>query len=292
MGTTWSLRAVAPPANVETGIVSQCDLVIGQMSQWESESVLSRFNRSLPGAWQDLPAEFCHVLAAALDIQKASAGAFDPAIGRISELWGFGTSGRTEHAPDIADINALTNGHRGIEFDPAGNRARRTEGGALDFSGIAKGYAVDLAAQWLLANGVRHFLMEIGGELRGSGIRPDGQPWWVDLEAPPGLHPLPIRIALHDLSIATSGDYRRWFENDGTRYSHSIDPVTGKPISNGVRSVTVAHRECMLADAWATALTVLGAEEAMRVAEGQRLAAYLLTGSKEYMSSAWAAMLD
>lgn len=292
MGTTWLLHAIAPPAGTVAGIVAQFDLVIGQMSQWESESDLSRFNHCVPGEWQTLPAEFAHVLGAAIDISKASAGAFDATIGRVADLWGFGASGRKDGVPEDAKLLGVANGMDGIEFDRIGHRARRSESAVLDFSGIAKGYAVDLASAWLRANSVRHFLLEVGGELHGSGIQPDGQPWWVDIETPPGMALPPSRIALHELSVATSGDYRRWFESGGARYTHTIDPATGRPITNGVRSVTVAHRECMIADAWATALTVLGADEAMRIAQENGLAAYLATDTNEYLSSAWAAMLD
>jgi FAD:protein FMN transferase len=142
--------------------------------------------------------------------------------------------------------------------------------------------------------GIEDFLIEIGGELRGEGVKPDGQPWWVELEPVPGAKLAPLRVALHGLSVATSGDYRRFFERDGRRYAHSIDPRTGWPIDNQVVSVSVLHHEAMLADAWATALTVLG-PDGMLLAEQQGLAAHMVTREgdafSERISPALQAML-
>ena len=288
MGTSWSLQAVAPPATTVHGVEAAFDLVVAQMSQWEAGSDLSRFNRARPGIWREVPGELAHVVGAALEIARASDGAFDAGLGHLTEAWGFGSGGPVDRAPPSTGVSAA----RTIDFDPATRRIRRGEGAALDLSGIAKGYAVDLAAEWLLDMGVRHFLLEVGGELRGEGIRPDGQPWWVDVEIPPTSSIAPWRIALHDLSAATSGHYRRGFRAGGQHYSHSFDPATGRPIVNGVASVTVLHRSCMMADGWATALTVLGPEAATALADEQQLAACVISGDREYVSRAWSAMLD
>ncbi len=288
MGTSWSLLAVKPPLAAAEGVQAAFDRVVGQMSQWEANSDLSRLNRAKSGVWQALPAEFADVMEAALDVARASGGAFDPCLGALTERWGFGAAGRVDRVPESA---ADETADRGVEFDPETRRIRRSEGAIIDLSGIAKGYGVDLAADWLLASGARHFLIEVGGELRGEGIRPDGQPWWVDIEMPPSSSAVPYRIALHDLSAATSGNYRRGFTVDGQRYSHSFDPRTGRPIVNGVSSVTVLHRSCMMADGWATALTVLGPQAAIALADEQKLAACVIAGDREYISSAWRAML-
>lgn len=288
MGTSWSLQAVAPPVATLQGVQAALDLVVAQMSQWERESDLACFNRAAPGTWSEIPAEFAHVIEAALDIARASGGAFDPGLGRVTEAWGFGSAGRPGQVPDPGKLVA----DRTIDFDRATRRIRRGEGGALDLSGIAKGYAVDLAAEWLLDIGVRHFLLEVGGELRGEGIRPDGQPWWVDVEMPPTSSIPPWRIALHDLSAATSGNYRRGVTVDDRYYSHSFDPRTGRPIVNSISSVTVLHRSCMMADGWATALTVLGPQAGIALADEQQLAACVIAGDREYVSRAWRAMQD
>jgi thiamine biosynthesis lipoprotein len=286
MGTSWSLHAVGSSPSLAAGVQAALDLVVAQMSQWDSASHLSRFNRSAVGEWFDLPAEFAHVVDAALTIQRASDGAFDPALGALTDRWGFGASGPVDRVPGAAEDS-----ERRIDFDADARRIRRSEGAVLDLSGIAKGYGVDLAAEWLLANGVRHFLLEVGGELRGEGIRPDGQPWWVDVEMPPTTSVAPYRIALHDLSAATSGNYRRGLTIDGRHYSHSFDPQTGRPIVNAVSSVTVLHRSCMLADGWATALTVLGPAAAIALADAQGLAACVIAGEREFLSREWRAML-
>jgi thiamine biosynthesis lipoprotein len=168
----------------------------------------------------------------------------------------------------------------------------------LEFSGIAKGYAVDRVADRLRGLGCRHFLIEIGGELRGEGIKPDGQPWWVDLEAPPDARGIaPLRVALHQIAVATSGDYRRFYEEDGRRLAHSLDPRTGAPIVNAPASVTVLHDSAMLADALATAIPVLGPEAGMTFARQKALAVRLLTrraggGVIEHLSPALMTMLE
>ncbi|WP_200938080.1 FAD:protein FMN transferase [Sphingopyxis sp. Root1497] len=286
MGTSWSLHAVAPPAGTGGGVQAALDRVVAQMSQWQAVSDLSRFNRAPPGEWHSIPAEFAEVVAAGIDIGTASGGAFSLAMGELSEAWGFGAAGPVDTLPDF-----MVPSDGDIDLDRDARRIRRSEGALLDLSGIAKGYGVDLAADWLLANGVRHFLIEVGGELRGEGIRPDGHPWWVDVEVPPSWAGAGWRIALHDLSIATSGDYRRGLAVDGQHYSHSFDPRTGRPIANGVRSVTVVHRRCMMADGWATALTVLGADAAILLADEKELAACVLANGREYVSRAWREML-
>lgn len=289
MGTSWSARIAG--ASAAPDIQGVLDRIVAQMSHWEDSSNLSRFNRSEPGRWQPLPRDFQHVLAAALDIADRSGGAFDPAMGALADLWGFGPAGSRPLPSDATIAQALaTSGRHHIEQD--GRRARRLATATLDFSGIAKGYAVDAVAEYLIGSGHTDFLIEVGGELRGEGIKPDGQPWWVDLEAVPGLPLAPIRVALHGLSIATSGDYRRNFTHAGRLYAHTIDPRTGRPLDNGVASVTVLHRHCMQADAWATALTVLG-PSGMVLAQSLGLAAHVaLRGGDEHLSPALLAMLD
>lgn len=288
MGTGWSLQAVSPPEGTAERVQAALDLVVAQMSQWEPGSDLARFNRAAPGTWCEVPAEFAHVMKAALDIARASGGAFDPGLGHVTEAWGFGSAGPVKAVPEVTAPAT----DRTIDFDHATRRIRRGGAAALDLSGIAKGYAVDLAAAWLRGIGVRHFLLEVGGELRGEGIRPDGQPWWVDVEMPPTSSIPPWRIALHDLSVATSGNYRRGFTVGGQHFSHSFDPKTARPIAHNVSSVTVLHRDCTNADGWATALTVLGAAAAVALADEQRLAACIVAGDREYPSRAWRDMLD
>ncbi|WP_231621553.1 FAD:protein FMN transferase [Sphingomonas sp. 37zxx] len=291
MGTSWSALVVAPPPGLETALWQAIDSVIMSMSQWRPDSALSRFNRSPIGEWHDLPADLAKVLAAALAVSSTSDGAFDPACGALADLWGFGPPGARGDLPRLREVAGALARSGAHQLELFGHRARRHAGVTLDLSGIAKGYAVDRLAATCRAAGVHDFLVEIGGEFVGAGIRPDGEPWWVEVEAPPGL-PASLRIALHDLAVATSGDYRRFIARNGRRLGHSIDPRTGWPIENGIVSATVIAADCMTADAWATALTVLGPDAAMAAAQRHTLAAQLRAGDgREWITPALAAML-
>ncbi|MGN7998449.1 FAD:protein FMN transferase [Sphingomonas sp. 22176] len=278
MGTTWRLVVVDPPEDIRDTVQAVLMRMITEFSHWEPTSRVGRFNRGMLGYWQPLSAEGVRVLDAALSVHAASGGAFDPAAGVLADLWGFGPAGPRDDIPSAYAIGEarIMSGARHLEFDREQRRIRRREAVQIDLSGIAKGYAVDAVAERLVSLGIEDFLIEIGGELRGEGIKPDGQPWWVELEPVPDSTLAPVRVALHGLSVATSGDYRRFFEQGGRRYAHSIDPRTGWPIENRVVSVSVLHREAMLADAWATALTVLG-PAGMALAEQQGLAAHMVT---------------
>ena len=296
MGTSWSARIVSPPARRAARIAALLGELVAEMSNWEPESAISRFNRAAPESWHALPSGFFTVLEAALALAMESGGAFDPTLGALADLWGFGPA-PFSGVPDAAAIAARPAGlWRDIRLDPPARRALQPGGAVLDFSGIAKGHAVDRVADLARAEGCRHFLIEIGGELRGEGIKPDGQPWWVDLEAPPGAGEAPsLRIALHQICAATSGDYRRFFEQDGRRFAHSLDPRTGAPVAGAAASVTVLHESCMMADALATAITVLGAETGMAFATARGLAVRIITresgGFVEQLSPALGAML-
>ena len=290
MGTRWSARIAAPAgfdrAGVEGAIVARLAGLVEAMSHWEPESLLCRFNRARAGSWTALPPDFAHVMARGLAIAEESGGAFDPAIGRLVDLWGYGPPGPCPPpAPaGIATARAMS-GWRRLAWDGEARRLRQPGGLALDLSGIAKGHATDALSALLTARGLRHHLVEIGGELVGRGMRPDGDPWWVDLETPPVLAAdiAPLRVALHDLAVATSGDY--------VRGAHTIDPRTGDPVANGVRAVSVIAGNALDADAWASALTVAGAEQGLALADRLGLAARFVTDSGERLSRAMEAML-
>ena len=304
MGTTWSVRVVeagvawTTGVNLQQGLQSELDLVVRQMSHWLPDSDLGRFNRAPANSWHSLPAAFFDVLAFALDVAGESGGAYDPCAGAIVERWGFGAVRRHDEVgfnpPARAEVTALLAGRASILLDHASRRAHQSGDVRLDLSSVAKGYAVDRLSLYLEAQGLRHYLVEVGGELRGAGTKPDGQPWWVVLEQGDQ-----VMIALHGLSVATSGDYRRYFEQDGQRFSHTIDPRTAEPIVNRVGSVTVLHADCMAADAWSTALTVLGPQAGLVLAERLGLAVRFLvhTGDygqpmSEHISSHWRSMED
>lgn len=290
MGTGWSVRYALPagidPDRLRRAINARLDDLVGQMSHWDAASTLWRFNALPAGAVADLPDDFAAVIDLSLRIAHASGGAFDPAIGRLVDLWGFGPPG-PQPAPDDAALAAarVVSGWRRLRRDAGGRRLVQPGGLALDLSGVAKGYAVDAVADLLAGHGIAHCLVDIGGELVGRGIRPDGDPWWVELENPPGIDAAPIRVALHQCAVATSGDYRRG--------RHSIDPRTGRPVTNGVRSVSVIAGSAALADALATAITIAWPDDSLIAA--QRVAARIVVddgnGIREFLTVPLRAML-
>lgn len=293
MGTEWRAAVVATPPELAPALEGSLASSIAALSQWDPNSALSRFNRAPVGEWIELDPILKTVLTAALGIANTSGGAFDPATGIPADLWGFGASGRRDAPPtDDAVTAALArSGRDGIALD--GDRARRTRDVALDLSGIGKGHAVDRLAAVCRDHDCADFLIEIGGEFVGSGVRPDGQPWWVDVETPPGVSLSPLRVATHGIAVATSGDYRRYIAAGTERLGHTLDPRTGRPITNGVISVSVIASDCMTADAWATALTVLGPEAGIAVAVRERLATRIVTrDGSEVVSPALAGMLE
>lgn len=272
MGTAWSIRCFAPPLaerRIRRRVQAELDRLVAQMSHWNPESDLCRYNRADSGAWVDVPKEFHFVVAAAVDVARRSGGMFDPGLGREVDRWGFGPSGsRTSPPPVEPGDRAAT--WRNVELRPG---AIRQPGGVnLDLSSIAKGFAVDHVARLLSSEGLVSFLVEIGGELRARGVKPDGQPWWVCIEPPPGLD-VDVKVALSGWSIATSGDYRKCFEFEGQRYAHTLHPASGVPLAAPPTSVSVLHRECMLADSWSTALMVLGVQAGLEACEREGLLA-------------------
>ncbi|KQV55872.1 MULTISPECIES: FAD:protein FMN transferase [unclassified Caulobacter] len=301
MGTTWSVKAVLPATTdlpaLEAMVQRALDTVVAQMSPWEPLSHLSRYNRAAPGSWTSLPTAILTVLRRAIEVAEASHGAFDPTLGPLTDLWGFGPAPFSGQPPTAETIASLrdANGWKRLVLD--GDALLQPGGLSLDLNGIAKGFGVDQAAAALDRAGVKSYLVEVGGELRGTGAKPDGQPWWVELERPPTASGGDVTVvALHDLSVATSGDYRRFFDHAGRRYAHTLDPATGAPTTNPTVSVTVLAKDCMSADAWATALTVIAPDDALAFAAGHDLAALIVSrsadGLDERLSPALQAMLD
>ena len=285
MGTTWSVK-LAGAVNVDcerlrSGIEQVLAHIVAQMSNWDEASDLSRFNRAGAGNWHTLPADFHVVLDCALALAEDTGGAYDPTVGPLVELWGFGPGGMKPFLPrenDIETARARCGFHK-LKLDRKARCVLQPGAVSLDLCGIAKGYAVDRVASLLHEEGHRDYLVEIGGELRGEGLKPDGSPWWVALEAPRGCADAARSetiVALHGLGVATSGDYRRYFEHRGVRYAHSIDPHRGYPVANSVLSVTVLHRSCMRADALATALMVLGLDAGLKFAAARNIAAFFV----------------
>jgi len=303
MGTTWSARVIAPAdadaSATRQAIQHELDMVIAVFSPWDKSSEISRFNAAPAGIWA-LSSPFWTVLDAAMDMADDTNGAVDPTLGALVDLWGFGPPGpRPDQAPMPSDAEIETaqarSGWQGLRLNREARAAMQSGGMALDFSAIAKGHAVDRVSDRLTALGCSSHLVEIGGELRGRGIKPDGQPWWVEIEQPPNSPAPRTLMALVDIAMATSGDYRRAFTHGGRRYSHTIDGRTGRPVDNGLASVTVVHPSAMKADAFATALTVMGPYDGPEFAEAYGLAAHFVErtprGPIERMTPMFAAML-
>lgn len=306
MGTTWSARVLVPPGlgvDLEAVLQRELDEIVAQMSHWEEASLLARYNRAPGGSWHALPPPFFEVVDFALRVHEDTAGAYDPAAGALVNLWGFGPHGRHDgprfHVPTPHEVaSTLARRARATpQLDRAGCRLLQPGGAILDFSSIAKGYGVDRLGRCLERHGVRHYLVEVGGELRGAGMKPRGEPWWVEVEGVPGAAAGPQAVvALHGLAIATSGDYRSYFEHGQGRASHTLDPRTGHPIANGVASCTVVAGTCMVADALSTALTVMGVDAGLAFADARGIAGRYLVrhdgGLREHTSAAWRELLQ
>jgi FAD:protein FMN transferase len=285
MGTTWHISYVAPPGSspdpeqLRNGVEGQLEQVNLSMSTYRSDSEISRFNRLDPGTWFAPSDDFFQVLTTAMDIGLKSEGAYDVTVLPLVELWGFGSQGVIDSPPTALAIAELMNrvGQAYIRLDTKSSRVLKERTLSIDFSSLAKGYAVDLVARWLFSQGIERFMVEVGGEMRVSGLSGRGDAWRIAIEQPEsGGRSVAATLNLTDIAVATSGDYRNFFEVEGQRYSHSIDPRTGYPVAHDLVSVTVLHADCMVADAWATALIVLGAERAMAVAQAQGLAVYFI----------------
>jgi len=284
MGTYWSVRLVVPEdrrqlEGLRTDIEQALDLVDRQMSTWRDDSDLTRFNRLEAGESMTVPAEFGLVLEASLELAELSDGFFDPTIGPLVNLWGFGPDGRRDEPPadeEIESTMARVGWHR-LDYDPATRELTQPGGAYLDFSGIAKGYAADLVGEQLITRGIHDFIVDIGGDMVVRGHRPDGDPWRIAIERPdPAKRDIFSIIEVGDKAIVTSGSYRNFFEYGELQFSHTIDPHTGRPIPQELVSVTVVHDTSKMADGLATAITALGADAGYEFAREHGIAALLL----------------
>jgi thiamine biosynthesis lipoprotein len=267
MGSRWSAvyfdEGSVDEAAFAATLAAAVEEVEAEMSNWRPDSDLERLNRAPVGSWVGIPAMLAEVLETALAVGRLSDGAFDIGVGDLVRVWGFGGGSRRFDAAGVAAIGGRASFEppKTLEIDRAGGRARRHAPLALDLSGIAKGFGVDRMAAVARAFGITSFLVGIDGELRAGAAKPDGRPWAVGQERPDReARSLLGVIDLVDAAVAGSGDYRRTIEVDGRSLSHTIDPATGAPVIGDLAAVSVVAENCMLADAWATALMVLGVE--------------------------------
>ena len=288
MGTRWSALfftgAGFDPAPVRAALQAAVDEVDTQMSTWKPESNLMRLNAAPVGGWVPMPARLLDVLHLGIEVGRASGGAFDIGMGDAVSAWGFGPEAASPERIRTAMAASRSPAHD--VFDIEAGKVRKRAPITLDLNGIAKGYGVDRLAESLAAFGIASGLVGIDGEMRAMGLRPDGEPWAIAVEAPDPNRRAPHSIlALQDAAVATSGDYRHWIEVQGRRLSHTMEPRRGAPLLDAPASVTVVARTCAEADAWATALMVLGPDAGAAPADERGLdALFLLRGDDNGIS--------
>lgn len=288
MGTRYAVDLAAPVddaarARLAALIEAELAAINRAMSTYDPRSELSAFNQRQDLRWVPASPGLLEVLESAERISRASQGAFDATVGPLVELWGFGPQYRTQRVPDdaaIAELRASV-GYRLVQTDRSAAAIRKTHPRTkVDLSAIAKGYGVDRVAGILDRQGVADYLVEIGGEFRARGNAATGSPWRIAIERPvEGRRQLGETVVLANRAIATSGTTRDFFEQDGRRYSHCIDPRTARPVAHPQMAVSVVADTAMEADAWATALLVHGPERGHALAQARGLAALLVTAS-------------
>lgn len=290
-GTTYSVQVVAPPEGLDEALLRETagnelaavDLLL---STWRDDSELVRFNRAPADTWFPVSGELAALVEQSLKIGRETGGAFDITLAPLLELWGFGPKGGAgERIPDAVDIERAQ--ARGgldlleVRLKPPALRKSRGDT-VLTLDGIAQGYTVDRLAARLESLGAERYLVELGGELFGRGENARGGPWTVGIEQPmPGVRRLRSTVGIDGVGMTTSGDYRDFFEIGGRRFSHTLDPRTGRPVSHELRSVTVIARSAATADALATALLVMGPEKGPAYARERGLAALFISGGDE-----------
>jgi thiamine biosynthesis lipoprotein len=289
MGSAWTVKIAGglplPPAALQEGVQARFEAVDQALSTYRRDSALSRFNEQDHGGWVPVEAELAAVMGYALGLSERSDGAYDVTVGPLVNLWGFGPDPARHVAPDAAAIEAARDrvGWHKVEVDSANRRARKPPGVRVDLSSLGKGRGVDRVAEYLDAHGVSNYLIDLSGKLRARGRNPAGRPWRLAVELPTADNPdgtprtVPATLELVDGSIATAGDYRRFFEIDGRHYSHIIDPRTGAPVNHGTVSATAIAASCMEADALATLLMVMPPADALRLAGDDHIPALLIS---------------
>ncbi len=284
MGTTYSVTIPSQSGGVDaqglsTGISHVLETVNAQMSTYRADSELSRFNSAASASPFPVSVDTRRVVQSALDVGRMTDGAFDPTIGPLVDVWGFGPSGARPKAPSQGEIEDAFRhvGYRGVgTLDMPIALVKETPSVRIDLSGIAKGFGVDAVARLLDNAGVDYYLVEIGGEVRARGYSPRGGAWRIGIERPDDAVSRRV-ISLDGNGLATSGNYRIFFESNGIRYPHIIDPRSGRPVSHGLASVTVIAKTAMQADALSTALMVMGPKDGFDLARENAIAAFFIS---------------
>lgn len=286
MGTYYSVKYVTDsseptPEVIQTEIDKRLEEVNDQMSTYRPGSELSRFNQSTEvNVPFPVSAATAKVVSKAIEINKLTDGSLDVTVGPLVNLWGFGPEGRVTKAPTDEDL-AKRRAWIGIDKLAVqdNNLIKTIPELYVDLSSIAKGYGVDVVAEYLESININNYMVDIGGEVRTKGKNGKDAPWRIAIEKPAtdGVSQTAQEIIEPgDLSIATSGDYRNYFEQDGVHFSHTIDPKTGKPISHKLVSITVLADDCMTADGLSTGLNVLGPEAGLALAEKMNVPVFMI----------------
>lgn len=286
MGTTYHIK-ICPEQDTKVDktvmqqlINTRLTEIDQRMSTYKSNSELSLFNRYPNNQWAPISPELLQVLKMGLQLSEFTNGSFDMTVGKLVNLWGFGPTINTSLIPEPEAISQLKQaiGYQKLQLQqqpPA--LLKQSEEIYIDLSGIAKGYAVDAVAKVLTEHNINNFLVEIGGEIITQGQKENNKPWVVGIEAPvANKRSVGKKLYLHGAAMATSGDYRNYFDYEGQRYSHTIDPRTGYPITHKLASVTVVSNSCMQADGLATAFMVMGPEKGLTFAQENNIAIFML----------------
>lgn len=287
MGSHYSLKYLAgaetpPPADLQAELETLLAEVDQQMSTWRSDSELSQFNALPAGSCRVMPEGVLVLVRAGEQLSRDSGGAFDLTVSPLLDLWGFGPQSRTERVPSAVDIAAvLANvGYQYLHIE--GQQLCKDAAVQLDLGSMAAGYTVDLMAARLAELGVKSYLLDVTGEIRALGRKPDGSAWRIAIELPrDDVREAGQVLELDGLAVSTSGDYRNYFEEDGRRFSHTLDPQTGSPIEHRLASVTVVDTSAMTADGLSTLLMVLGPDRGEAFAEQAGIAALFITRSSD-----------
>ncbi len=290
MGTTYMIKyvgktdALPKTEKIKKAVEKILKKVNRQMSTYLPYSEISRFNKYKQNDWFEISADLTEVVEKALLVSEKSAGAFDITVGPLVNLWGFGPQAKPEKVPPAEKIKEVKKytGCRNLSVRHSPPAIKKDIPGIYcDLSGIAKGFGVDKVAEYLDSRDIEDYLVEIGGEVRTKGKNKDNRCWRLGVAAPDNGLGIYKTLPLKNAAMATSGDYRNYFEENGIRYSHTINPVTGKPITHKLVSVTVIHDSCTYADAMATAINVLGPEKGYRLAQQEKLAVLLIIKEKD-----------
>jgi FAD:protein FMN transferase len=286
MGTTYTVKWLPiengdNKSEIQNNIESILTGINQSMSTYISDSELSLLNQAEADSWLAISDDLYTVISHAIQISVFTNGAFDITVGPLVNLWGFGPDPFSYEIPDesVLEKTKQYTGYENLIIDLLSNKVSKTHRSVtIDLSGIAKGFAVDKIAQYLDQQHIQNYLIEIGGELKAKGQNAERQAWQIGIEQPESTSRSIQRIInLQSAAMATSGDYRNYFEKDGIRYSHTIDPATGKPITHNLASVTVIDKSAIHADAMATAFMVLGREKTYKLADNLGLAVYTLS---------------